>query len=131
MNWDKPPKNIDEAWHTKIRLIDPDGEEFTKTLQSIPTTRKLFKREILREIIDLDHFYDTEGTVDFPFGARGGVDRSDVNPRRIEEILDQKREERRDCRSLEFEFENRGEFKRARREKERRGISQTLVREHL
>ncbi|GJU88586.1 MAK10-like protein [Tanacetum coccineum] len=29
---DKPPKNRDEAWHAKIRLIDPDGEEFTKTL---------------------------------------------------------------------------------------------------
>ncbi|GJY31407.1 MAK10-like protein [Tanacetum coccineum] len=59
INWDKPPKNGDEAWHAKIRLIDPDGEEFTKTLQSIPTTRKLSERESPREIIDLDHFYDT------------------------------------------------------------------------
>ncbi|GKD41572.1 hypothetical protein Tco_1261779 [Tanacetum coccineum] len=42
-----------------IRLIDPDGEEFTKTLQSIPTIRKLSERESPREIIDLDHFYDT------------------------------------------------------------------------
>ncbi|GJX90070.1 hypothetical protein Tco_0343396 [Tanacetum coccineum] len=41
----KPPKNGDGAWHAKIRLIDPDGEEFTKTLQSIPTTRKLSERE--------------------------------------------------------------------------------------
>ncbi|GJX54170.1 MAK10-like protein [Tanacetum coccineum] len=32
INWDKPPKNGDEAWHAKIRLIDPDGEEFSKTL---------------------------------------------------------------------------------------------------
>ncbi|GJV79117.1 hypothetical protein Tco_1514987 [Tanacetum coccineum] len=40
INWDKPPKNEDGAWHAKIRLIDPDGEEFTKTLQSIPTSRK-------------------------------------------------------------------------------------------
>ncbi|GJW51051.1 MAK10-like protein [Tanacetum coccineum] len=56
---DKPPKNRDGAWHAKIRLIDPDGEEFTKTLQSIPTTRKLSERESPREIIDLDHFYDT------------------------------------------------------------------------
>ncbi|GKC95976.1 MAK10-like protein [Tanacetum coccineum] len=56
---EKPPKNGDGAWHAKIRLIDPDGEEFTKTLQSIPTTRKLSERESLREIIDLDHFYDT------------------------------------------------------------------------
>ncbi|GJX97953.1 MAK10-like protein [Tanacetum coccineum] len=59
INWDKPPKKGDGAWHAKIRLIDPDGEEFTKTLQSIPTTRKLSERESLREIIDLDHFYDT------------------------------------------------------------------------
>ncbi|GKA15495.1 MAK10-like protein [Tanacetum coccineum] len=59
INWDKPPKNKDGAWHAKIRLIDPDGEEFTKTLQSIPTTRKLSERESPREIIDLDHFYDT------------------------------------------------------------------------
>ncbi|GJR73080.1 hypothetical protein Tco_0085445 [Tanacetum coccineum] len=55
----KPPKDGDGAWHAKIRLIDPDGEEFTKTLQSIPTTRKLSERESPREIIDLDHFYDT------------------------------------------------------------------------
>nr|GEW03804.1 hypothetical protein [Tanacetum cinerariifolium] len=54
----KPPKNRDEAWHAKIRLIDQDGKEFTKTLQSIPTSRKLFEREIPREIINLDHFYD-------------------------------------------------------------------------
>ncbi|GKB07942.1 MAK10-like protein [Tanacetum coccineum] len=56
INWDKSPKNGDGAWHAKIRLIDPDGEEFTKTLHSIPTTRKLFEREIPRDIIDLDHF---------------------------------------------------------------------------
>ncbi|GJV31472.1 MAK10-like protein [Tanacetum coccineum] len=31
-NWNKSPKNGDGAWHAKIRLIDPDGEEFTKTL---------------------------------------------------------------------------------------------------
>ncbi|GJV56969.1 MAK10-like protein [Tanacetum coccineum] len=59
INRNKPPKNRDGAWHAKIRLIDPDGEEFTKTLQSIPTTRKLSERESPREIIDLDHFYDT------------------------------------------------------------------------
>ncbi|GJR83385.1 RNA-directed DNA polymerase, eukaryota [Tanacetum coccineum] len=59
INWDKPPKNGDGAWHAKIRLIEPDGEEFTKTLQSIPTTRKLSERESPREIIDLDHFYGT------------------------------------------------------------------------
>ncbi|GJZ84509.1 hypothetical protein Tco_0649848 [Tanacetum coccineum] len=49
---DKPSKNIDEAWHAKIRLIDPDGEEFTKTLQSITTSRKLSERESPREIIN-------------------------------------------------------------------------------
>ncbi|GJZ31034.1 MAK10-like protein [Tanacetum coccineum] len=59
INWDKPPKNEDGAWHAKIKLIDPDGEEFTKTLQSIPTTKMLSERESPREIIDLDHFYDT------------------------------------------------------------------------
>ncbi|GJW67399.1 MAK10-like protein [Tanacetum coccineum] len=59
INWGKPPKDRDRAWHAKIRLIDPDREEFTKTLQSIPTTRKLSERESPREIIDLDHFYDT------------------------------------------------------------------------
>nr|GEU67608.1 hypothetical protein [Tanacetum cinerariifolium] len=42
-----------------IKLIDPDGEEFTKTPQSIPTFRKLSERESPREIINLDHFYDT------------------------------------------------------------------------
>ncbi|GKE71709.1 MAK10-like protein [Tanacetum coccineum] len=59
INRDKPPKNGDGAWHAMIRLIDPDGEEFTKTLQSIPTTRKISEIESPREIIDLDHFYDT------------------------------------------------------------------------
>ncbi|GJV93122.1 MAK10-like protein [Tanacetum coccineum] len=59
INYEKPPKNRDGAWHTNIRLIDLDKEEFTKTLQSIPTTRKLSERESTREIIDLDHFYDT------------------------------------------------------------------------
>nr|GEW20088.1 hypothetical protein [Tanacetum cinerariifolium] len=28
---DKPPKSGDRAWHAKIRIIDSDGEEFTKT----------------------------------------------------------------------------------------------------
>ncbi|GJX02821.1 hypothetical protein Tco_0188737 [Tanacetum coccineum] len=59
INWDKPPKNGDGAWHAKIRLIDLDGEEFIKTLQSIPMSRKLSKRESPWEIINLDHFYNT------------------------------------------------------------------------
>ncbi|GKC31797.1 hypothetical protein Tco_1039091 [Tanacetum coccineum] len=59
IDWNKPPKNGDGAWHVKIRIINPDEEEFTKTLQLIPTTRKLSERENPKEIIDLDHFYDT------------------------------------------------------------------------
>ncbi|GJV15423.1 hypothetical protein Tco_1360746 [Tanacetum coccineum] len=59
INWDKPPKSGDGAWHAKIRVIDPDGEEFTKTFQSIPTSRKLSEKENPREIIDLDHLHDT------------------------------------------------------------------------
>ncbi|GKE58185.1 hypothetical protein Tco_1497370, partial [Tanacetum coccineum] len=59
INWDKPPKDGDGALHAKIKLINPDGEEFNKTLQSIHTSRKLSERESPREIIDLDHFYDT------------------------------------------------------------------------
>nr|GEU33973.1 MAK10-like protein [Tanacetum cinerariifolium] len=48
-----PPKNRDGAWHAKIRLIDPDGEEFTKTLQSVPTTRKLSGKESPRETVEI------------------------------------------------------------------------------
>ncbi|GKE19674.1 MAK10-like protein [Tanacetum coccineum] len=59
IDWNKPPKGGDGAWHAKIKLIDPDGEEFTKTFQSIPTTRKLSKKENPSEIINLDHFHDT------------------------------------------------------------------------
>nr|GEV79729.1 MAK10-like protein [Tanacetum cinerariifolium] len=32
IDWENPPKDEDEAWHAKIRLIDLDGEEFIKTL---------------------------------------------------------------------------------------------------
>ncbi|GJZ17516.1 MAK10-like protein [Tanacetum coccineum] len=56
---DKPLKDGDGAWHAKIRIIDPDGEEFTKTFQSIPTSKNLSEKENPREIIDLDHFHDT------------------------------------------------------------------------
>ncbi|GJX06089.1 hypothetical protein Tco_0194021 [Tanacetum coccineum] len=59
IDWNNPPKNGDGSWHAKIRLIEPDGEEFTKTLQSIPTTRKISEKENPRGIIELDHFYDT------------------------------------------------------------------------
>ncbi|GKA44930.1 hypothetical protein Tco_0737726 [Tanacetum coccineum] len=53
----KPPKEGDGVWHIKIELIDPDGEIFNKTFQSIPTTRKLSEKEIPSEIIDLEHFH--------------------------------------------------------------------------
>ncbi|GKC71609.1 hypothetical protein Tco_1117492, partial [Tanacetum coccineum] len=59
IDWNRPPKGGDGAWHAKIRLIDPDGEEFTKTFQSIPTTRKLSENYNPSEIIDLDHFHDS------------------------------------------------------------------------
>ncbi|GJW46689.1 DNA-directed DNA polymerase [Tanacetum coccineum] len=59
INWEKPPKNRDGEWHAKIRIIDPDGEVFTKTFQLIPTSRKLSEKENPREIINLDHFHDT------------------------------------------------------------------------
>nr|GEZ54114.1 MAK10-like protein [Tanacetum cinerariifolium] len=59
LNWNRPPKEDDRAWHAKIRLIDPDGEKFTKIFQSILTTRKFSKKESPREIIDLDHFHDS------------------------------------------------------------------------
>ncbi|GJR37404.1 hypothetical protein Tco_1213088 [Tanacetum coccineum] len=52
INWDKPPKDGDGAWHAKIRIINPDGEECTKTLQSIPTTRKLSERETSDEELE-------------------------------------------------------------------------------
>ncbi|GJS63207.1 hypothetical protein Tco_0677771 [Tanacetum coccineum] len=58
-NWDRPPKEGDGAWHIRIELIDPDGEKFKKTFQSIPVSRKLFAKENPSEIIDLDHFYDS------------------------------------------------------------------------
>nr|GEY97439.1 MAK10-like protein [Tanacetum cinerariifolium] len=59
INWAKPPKSRDEAWHALIRIIDLDGKEFTKTLQSIPTSKKLSEKENPREIINLNHFRDT------------------------------------------------------------------------
>ncbi|GJT55980.1 MAK10-like protein [Tanacetum coccineum] len=44
IDWNRPPKGGDRAWHIRIELIDPDGERFTRTFQSIPTTRKLFEK---------------------------------------------------------------------------------------
>ncbi|GJT85271.1 hypothetical protein Tco_1066988 [Tanacetum coccineum] len=59
IDWNKPPKEGDEAWHIKIELIDLDGEKFNKTFQSILTTRKLSEKENPNEIIDLEHFHDS------------------------------------------------------------------------
>nr|GEW21133.1 hypothetical protein [Tanacetum cinerariifolium] len=59
IDWNKPPKGGDEACHVKIKLIDLDEEEFTKTFQSIRTTRKFSKKENPSEIIYLDHFHDS------------------------------------------------------------------------
>ncbi|GKB46602.1 hypothetical protein Tco_0897355 [Tanacetum coccineum] len=73
IDWNKPPKNGDGAWHVKIRIIDPDGEEFTKTIQSILTTRRLSERENLKEIINLDHFYDTSSSVPADYVSAGHV----------------------------------------------------------
>nr|GEW53172.1 hypothetical protein [Tanacetum cinerariifolium] len=59
IDWNKPPKRGDGACHAKIRLIELNGEEFNKTFQSIPTTRKFFRKENPSEIIDLGHFHDS------------------------------------------------------------------------
>ncbi|GJW31028.1 MAK10-like protein [Tanacetum coccineum] len=59
INWDRPPKEGDGAWHIRIELIDHDKEKFKKTYQSIPTSRKLYAEENPGEIIDLDHFHDS------------------------------------------------------------------------
>nr|GEW36359.1 hypothetical protein [Tanacetum cinerariifolium] len=63
INWDRPPKNEDGAWHAKIRLIDLDREEFIKTLQSIPTFRKLSERESPRKflIINVEEIFTVPG----------------------------------------------------------------------
>ncbi|GKC07335.1 MAK10-like protein [Tanacetum coccineum] len=58
IEWNKPLKERDGTWHIRIELIDPDGERFKKTFQSVPTTRKLFEKENPSEIIDLDHLHD-------------------------------------------------------------------------
>ncbi|GJQ98616.1 hypothetical protein Tco_0009755 [Tanacetum coccineum] len=59
MDWNKPPKEGDGAWHNRIELIDPDGEKFDRVFQSIPITRKLYEKEKPSDIIDLEHFYDS------------------------------------------------------------------------
>ncbi|GJV99886.1 hypothetical protein Tco_1555138 [Tanacetum coccineum] len=58
IDWNRPPIEGDGMWHIRIELIDPDGERFKKSFQSIPTTRKLSKKKNPSEIIDLDHLHD-------------------------------------------------------------------------
>ncbi|GJR14703.1 hypothetical protein Tco_0797355 [Tanacetum coccineum] len=58
IDWNKQPKEGDGAWHIKIELIDPNGEKFNRTFQSIPTIRKLSEKENPNEIIDLEHCHD-------------------------------------------------------------------------
>ncbi|GJS24573.1 hypothetical protein Tco_0453205 [Tanacetum coccineum] len=59
IDWNRPPKEGDGAWHIRIELINLDGEKINKTFQSIPTTRKLSEKENPNKIIDLDHFHNS------------------------------------------------------------------------
>ncbi|GJX25279.1 MAK10-like protein [Tanacetum coccineum] len=59
IDWNRPPKEEDGAWHIRIELINPDGEKFNKTFQSISTTRKLSEKKNPSEIIDLVHFHSS------------------------------------------------------------------------
>ncbi|GJX30834.1 MAK10-like protein [Tanacetum coccineum] len=58
IDWNRPPKERDGAWHIRIELIDHDGEKFDRAFQSIPTTRKLSLKENPNYILNLDHFHD-------------------------------------------------------------------------
>nr|GEU43824.1 hypothetical protein [Tanacetum cinerariifolium] len=57
INWNKPPKNGYGAWHAKIGLIDPDGEEFTKPMITyLIVCRFLALGRLLEEIhVTWDH----------------------------------------------------------------------------
>ncbi|GKD19556.1 hypothetical protein Tco_1208714 [Tanacetum coccineum] len=59
INWNRPPKEGDDAWHIRIELIDPDGEKFDRAFQSIPTNKKLSLKENPSDILNLDHFHDS------------------------------------------------------------------------
>ncbi|GKE17668.1 MAK10-like protein [Tanacetum coccineum] len=59
IDWDRPPKEGDGAWHIRIELIDPDGEKFDRAFQSILTNRKLSLKENPSDILNLDHFHDS------------------------------------------------------------------------
>ncbi|GKD73535.1 MAK10-like protein [Tanacetum coccineum] len=57
MDWDRPPKEGDGAWHIRIELIDPDKEKFDRAFQSILTTKKLSPKENPSDILNLDYFH--------------------------------------------------------------------------
>ncbi|GKC02709.1 hypothetical protein Tco_0994319 [Tanacetum coccineum] len=57
LDWNKPPKEGVGVWHIKIELIDPDEEKFDRIFQSMATTRKLSKKDMPIDILDLDHFH--------------------------------------------------------------------------
>ncbi|GKE08475.1 hypothetical protein Tco_1412026 [Tanacetum coccineum] len=57
MDWDRPPKEGDGAWHIRIELIDLDGENFDRAFQSILATRKLSSKENPSDILNLDYFH--------------------------------------------------------------------------
>ncbi|GJZ03535.1 hypothetical protein Tco_0536810 [Tanacetum coccineum] len=59
IDWNRPPKEGDGAWHIRIELINPDGEKFDRAFQSIPTTRKRLLKENPSDILNLDHFHDS------------------------------------------------------------------------
>nr|GEY10759.1 hypothetical protein [Tanacetum cinerariifolium] len=59
IDWNRPSKEGVGAWHIRTEFIDPDGEKFNKTFQSISTTGKLSEKENPSDIIDLDHFHSS------------------------------------------------------------------------
>ncbi|GJZ05132.1 hypothetical protein Tco_0538407 [Tanacetum coccineum] len=56
----QPPKEGDGAWHIRIELIDLDEEKFDRAFQSIPKTRKLSTKANPSDILNLDHFHDSQ-----------------------------------------------------------------------
>ncbi|GJS60840.1 hypothetical protein Tco_0655624 [Tanacetum coccineum] len=61
INWDKPLKEGDGAWHIRIELIDPDVKNQTRPSINFahPVSRKLSAKENPSEIINLDYFHDS------------------------------------------------------------------------
>ncbi|GJQ95194.1 MAK10-like protein [Tanacetum coccineum] len=57
MDWDRPPKEGDGAWHIRIELIDPDKEKFDRAFQSILTTKKLSPKENPSDILKIGNIF--------------------------------------------------------------------------